>query len=68
MNCETVRRASAGPAQFVLDRRRETGAPAALAHVSPERSVSIVYTPVHGVGAVTLRHPFARVLAAPPTR
>jgi phosphomannomutase len=33
--------------------------PAALAHVSPERALSVVYTPVHGVGAATLRRAFS---------
>jgi len=33
--------------------------PAALAHVSAERDVNVVYTPVHGVGAATLERAFA---------
>jgi phosphomannomutase len=33
--------------------------PAALAHVGTERSLSVVYTPVHGVGATTLQRAFA---------
>jgi phosphomannomutase len=33
--------------------------PAALAYVSPERELSVVYTPVHGVGAATLGRAFS---------
>jgi phosphomannomutase len=33
--------------------------PAALAHLSPERALSVVYTPVHGVGAETLGRAFS---------
>lgn len=40
--------------------------PAALAHVSRERSLSAVYTPVHGVGAATLQRAFAAAGFPPP--
>jgi phosphomannomutase len=40
--------------------------PAALAHVGSERALSVVYTPVHGVGAATLQRAFSAAGFGPP--
>jgi phosphomannomutase len=40
--------------------------PAALAHVGTDRALSVVYTPVHGVGAATLERAFAAAGFPPP--
>ncbi len=53
-------------AETVVARYLDQVVPAALAHVSPERSLSVVYTPVHGVGAATLQRAFAAAGFTPP--
>lgn len=54
------------PAEAAIAGYLDAVVPAALTHVSAERDVNVVYTPVHGVGAATLERAFAAAGFPPP--